>query len=85
MMTIGRETAEKIDAVFRSVRIGDSRGEVIALLGEPLFVHSVGLEGTETWGEWLRYSWSPSSENYLVRQFMLDSEGRVVKMLRTVY
>lgn len=73
------------EAAFRSVRIGDSREEVIALLGEPLFVHSVGVEGTETWGEWLRYFWSPSSENYLVRQFMLDSEGRVVKILRKVY
>jgi len=72
-------------AAFRSVRIGDSKEEVITLLGEPLFVHSVGVEGTETWGEWLRYSWSPSGENYLVRQFMLDSEGRVVKIARKVY
>jgi|GEM_PF-1188669 len=73
------------EAAFRSVLIGDSREEVIALLGEPLFVHSVGTEGTPTWGEWLRYSRSPSGKNYLVRQFMLDSEGRVVKILREVW
>jgi hypothetical protein len=73
------------EAAFRSVQIGDSREEVIARLGEPLSIHSVGIEGTETWGEWLRYSRSPSGKNYLVRQFMLDSEGRVVKILRETY
>ncbi len=73
------------EAAFRSVQIGDSREDVIALLGEPLFVHTVGVEGTETWGEWLRYSWSPSSKNYLVRQFMLDGEGQVVKILSEVW
>lgn len=73
------------ETAFRSVRIGNSKEEVIALLGEPLFVHSVGVEGTETWGEWWRYSWSPSDTHYLVRKLMLDSEGRVVKVLREIY
>jgi len=73
------------ETAFRSVRIGDSKEEVIALLGQPLSVHSVGIEGTETWGEWWRYSWSPSDTHYLLRQLLLDSEGRVVKILREIY
>lgn len=73
------------EAAFQSVKIGDSRAQVIALLGEPLSVHSVGTEGAETWGEWWRYSWSPSGKNYLLRTIMLDSEGRVLRVVSETY
>lgn len=73
------------EAAFRSVQIGDSKEEVLALLGEPLLAGTFGTEGTPTWGEWLRYSRSPSGKNYLLRTIVLDSEGRVLRVVSETY
>jgi len=66
------------EEAFRAVEIGDSREEVMCLLGQPLRVYGLG-------GEVLSYSRSPSGSNYLMRDIVLDSEGRVVEIWSQLY
>ena len=68
------------ETAFRSVRIGDSREEVLQVLGQPLRVY-----GSEGEVEVLSYSRSPSGSNYLMRDIVLDSEGRVVEIRRQIW
>ena len=66
------------EEAFRAVEIGDSREEVMCLLGQPLRVY--GLDGKVQ-----SYSRSPSGSNYLMRDIVLDSEGRVVEIWSQLY
>ncbi len=63
---------------FRAVEIGDSSEEVLCLLGQPLRVYGLN-------GEVLSYSRSPSGSNYLMRDIVLDSEGRVAEIWSQIY
>lgn len=66
------------EEAFRAVEIGDSREKVLGLLGQPLRVY--GLDGKVQ-----SYSRSPSGSNYLMRDIVLDSEGRVVEIWKQIY
>jgi hypothetical protein len=66
------------EEAFRAVEIGDSREEVLCLLGQPLRVYGLN-------GDVLSYSISPSGSNYLVRAIVLDSEGRVMEIRSQIY
>jgi len=68
------------EEAFRIVQIGDSKEEILSLLGQPLRVYDPGLDR-----EVLSYSMSPSGSNYLMRDIVLDSEGRVVEIRSQVY
>jgi len=63
---------------FRAVEIGDFKEEVLRLLGQPLRVYGQV-------GEVLSYSRSPSGSNYLMRDIVLDNEGRVVEIRSQIY
>jgi hypothetical protein len=66
------------EEAFRAVEIGDSKEEVLSLLGQPLRVYGMDREVQS-------YSRSPSGSNYLMRDIVLDSEGRVVEIRSQVY
>jgi hypothetical protein len=66
------------EEAFRAVEIGDSKEEILSLLGQPLRVYGID-------GEVQSYSRSPSGSNYLMRDIVLDSEGRVVEIRSQVY
>jgi hypothetical protein len=68
------------EEAFRVVQIGDSKEEILSLLGQPLRVYDLGIHR-----EVLSYSMSPSGSNYLMRDIVLDSEGRVVEIRSQVY
>jgi len=66
------------EEAFRVVEIGDSKEEILNLLGQPLRVYGLDREVQS-------YSMSPSGSNYLMRDIVLDSEGRVVEIRSQVY
>jgi hypothetical protein len=66
------------EEAFRAVEIGDSKEGILSLLGQPLRVYGID-------GEVQSYSRSPSGSNYLMRDIVLDSEGRVVEIRSQVY
>ena len=63
---------------FRAVEVGDSKEEILNLLGQPLRVYGLDREVPS-------YSMSPSGSNYLVRDSVLDNEGQVVEIRSQVY
>ena len=68
------------EEMFRAVKVGDSKEEILSLLGQPLRVYDLGTDR-----EVLGYSISPSGSNYLMRDIVLDSEGRVVEIRSQAY
>jgi len=67
------------DQAFRTIKVGMTTQEVLAILGPPLEAASLG--GTrETW----RWSRSPGDKSYRVRAIVFEA-GKVMKIKREFY
>jgi hypothetical protein len=68
------------DSAFRKVKIGMTKDQVRALLGEPLSEYPIVEGGREGW----RYSWKRTDTHYRAR-VVIFKDGRVVKVRAHFY
>lgn len=74
-----RYAAGYSEEAFQSIRVGDTKEEVMERLGERLLVWSID-------GGVLRYSGSPSGSSYLIREIVVDStKSRVIEIRRDIW
>lgn len=78
-------SAKYSDSKFREITIGDTKRQVLELIGEPLIKKTYPPDKHNDTQEYWWYSRSPSSNHYHQRLVVFSSNGVVQQIVREFY